>query len=158
MSARADSQRWRSHRRASSQRQSSRVWNRGNRNTRTDNPTRYGGTRHRYRNRRVTHDHRTLRRAGRRDRPAEPGHRHGAPARKAAFDHQRHYPGSSSRELVCRILVRHRDSATALDKTSNLFSAASSKQRHASSRRSRRSPSIRNGSNFCSSRQMLGHA
>src|SRR5712691_5338967 len=42
---------------------------------------------------------------------------------KPAFDHQRHYPGSSARELVCRIPVRRRDRATALDKLQISFRA-----------------------------------
>jgi hypothetical protein len=102
---------------------------RENRSTRTDNPTRRGGTRHRYRNRCVAHHHGTFRRPAGRGRSAKPGHCDRAATRKAAFDHQRDYPGSSARKLVCRILVRGRDSAPALDKTSKyLLRAAPSKQ------------------------------
>jgi gamma-glutamyl:cysteine ligase YbdK (ATP-grasp superfamily) len=42
-------------------------------------------------------------------------HRDSTATRKAAFDHQRHYPGSSAHKLVCRLLVRGRNSAPALE-------------------------------------------
>src|SRR6476646_2148973 len=89
--------------------------NRGDRNTGIDSPTRDGGTLHRYRNRCVANDHGTLRRAAGRSRSTKPGHCARATTRKAAFDHQRHYPGSSARQPVCRILARRRNSAPALN-------------------------------------------
>ena len=84
------------------------------RNIPTDTATPHGGTRHRYRNRRVAHDHGSLRRPSGRGQQAKRSGRNGTPAGKATLHHQRHYPRGAARKPVCRIPVRHSGGAQAL--------------------------------------------